>query len=104
MDRFFTFDARLGIQIPSNNLDWDACTSKTQQRILLHWESIRGYIPDRIKEIEGIINHKQDALNEESDFEKSCQLNSDISELASAINDLWIWYRTSQNMNEKVHN
>ncbi len=53
-------------------------------------------IPDRIKELEHYINAKQHHLNNEEDFEISCKLNSEIADLASIINDLWLWYRLTQ--------
>ena len=60
-------------------------------------------IPDRIKVLENSINIKQAQLSNESDFERSCQLNGEIADLASIINDLWLWFRTNQETAEKVH-
>jgi hypothetical protein len=77
---------------------------RIQNSILAEWEKIRGGIPDRIAELEDKINHKQDALNHEENFKRSCQLNEEISDLASIINDLWIWFRMTQNVSsEKIH-
>ena len=72
-----------------------------QHAILLKWEQVRGKIPDRIKELEHYINTKQHYLNNE-DFEVSCKLNSEIADLASIINDLWLWYRLTQNVGEST--
>ena len=74
-----------------------------QHAILLRWEQVRGKIPDRIKELEHSINAKQHHLNNEEDFEISCKLNSEIADLASIINDLWLWYRLTQNVSEGKH-
>ncbi|AMM94189.1 hypothetical protein QUF81_10165 [Peribacillus simplex] len=104
MRELFTYDERLGIPIPDLNLEWDEYTKGEQQQILVQWENIRGSIPDRIKELESTINRKQFQLSDESNFTKSCQLNSEIAELASIINDLWLWYRTNQGVSEKMHN
>ncbi|MGE6378668.1 hypothetical protein [Peribacillus muralis] len=104
MKELFTYDERLGIAIPDLNLEWDEYTKGEQQRILVHWENIRGSIPDRIKELETTINHKQNQLSDESDFAASCQLNSEIADLASIINDLWLWYRANQGVSGKMHN
>lgn len=103
MDHYFSFDKRLGIPLPELNTDWDHYPQETQQTILLQWEKIRGTIPDRIADLEVIINQKQAQLADESSFSLSCQLNSEISELASVINDLWIWYRANQTVSAKVH-
>lgn len=101
---FFQMDERLGIQLPLLNKDWQEYELAEQEGIVAVWEIIRGHIPDRIKELEVSINSRQAQLNVEENFEKSCQLNSEISELASIINDLWIWYRTNQNIiEEKIH-
>ncbi len=95
MKEYFLFDDRLGIHIPDLDLDWENYHLDTQHSILFEWEQIRGSIPDRIADLERTINMKQAELQDETDFPRSCQLNKEISELASVINDLWIWYRTN---------
>lgn len=100
---FFRFDNRLGILIPHLVDDWDHYSSETREMVLFQWEKIRGAIPDRITDLEKEINKKQSALSEESDFKKSCHLNSEIADLASIINDLWLWYRTNQDITGKAH-
>jgi len=99
----FSFDQRLGIPLPELTIDWDEYSKETQQEILLHWEQIRGSIPDRIAELEQEINHKQEQLSNENDFPRSCKLNTDIADLASIINDLWLWYRANQTLSTKLH-
>ncbi|MFD1019037.1 hypothetical protein [Thalassobacillus hwangdonensis] len=93
-DRFFTFDQRLQIHIPDAPDPWDSYSRSEQAAILNEWENHRGSIPDRIKKIEQEIEIHQEMLYEEENFEASCELNDHICELASQINDLWIWYRT----------
>lgn len=94
MERYFVHDERLGIRVPCLNECFENYDLETQQEILYHWETIRGQIPDRIIELEEEINKLQMQLDEEPDFEVCCKLNKDIAELASIINDLWLWYRT----------
>ncbi|MEK3645974.1 MAG: hypothetical protein C6W58_02120 [Bacillaceae bacterium] len=89
----FEYNERLGIPLPAFSKHWDEYPNEVQQQILSDWECIRGQIPDRIKHLEAIINKKQEQLNDEEDFELSCRLNEEISEIASIINDLWLWYR-----------
>ena len=103
MEEYFSFDQRLGIQLPDIQLDWDQHSRQTQAAILFYWEQIRGTIPDRIAELEHTINQKQAQLSDESDFPRSCELNSEIADLASIINDLWIWYRANQTVSVKMH-
>lgn len=104
MNEYFTYDPRLKINRPLLNKEWDMYSVRIQNSILAEWEKIRGGIPDRIAELEDKINHKQDALNHEENFKRSCQLNEEISDLASIINDLWIWFRMTQNVSsEKIH-
>ncbi|MFX3625391.1 MAG: radical SAM protein [Ectobacillus sp.] len=104
MNQYFKFDGRLGIEVPYLKQDWEDIPSAEQHGILLKWEEIRGKIPDRIKSLEALINEKQHQLNHEGNFHVSCILNSEIAELASIINDLWIWYRINQDISaEKAH-
>ncbi|AYA77289.1 hypothetical protein ACVBAX_00150 [Robertmurraya sp. GLU-23] len=103
MEKHFELNERLGIKLPTLHKNWEDYTFHTQQSILLEWEKIRGHIPDRIAELEEHINKKQASLSDESDFQKSCQLNTEIAELASIINDLWLWYRTNQDIGGKAH-
>jgi hypothetical protein len=103
MTDHFSYDPRLGIHIPVLTVEWNQYSKETQEEILLRWERIRGSIPDRIFDLEQEINHKQSLLSDENDFIISCQLNSEIAELASIINDLWLWYRANQTMTDKAH-
>ncbi len=86
-------NTRLGIALPSLDKPLDRYPLGTQHQILLHWEKIRGTIPERITQVEQEINLQQALLNQESDIEKSSVINYQIAELASIINDLQIWYR-----------
>ncbi|NHC42174.1 hypothetical protein G6549_19780 [Bacillus sp. MM2020_1] len=103
MKENFTFDDRLGILIPDLLMDLSEFSLKAQEEILLSWEQVRGSIPDRIRDLEIQINQKQALLSNESNFPRSCQLNSEIAELASIINDLWLWYRANEVLSTKVH-
>ncbi|MCC3356430.1 hypothetical protein [Bacillus sp. REN16] len=103
MGDYFHFDDRLGIHLPYLEKEWEEYKEVTQQYILFQWENIRGHIPDRIAEIETMINKKQEQLGNELDFGRSCELNNEISECASIINDLWIWYRMNQVISHKKH-
>ncbi|MDR4935943.1 hypothetical protein RGU11_06135 [Rossellomorea marisflavi] len=95
----FSTDERLKIRLPDLTRDWNGYTPHQQEKILMEWEKIRGTIPDRIKELEAEIETLLTDLSEEDDFERSCMINERISDRASAINDLWIWYRT----NPEIH-
>lgn len=103
MKDIFIFNERLGIAIPHLEQDFSAYPSSKQNAILMHWEEIRGTIPERIKKIEGMIEHTLNRLNHEEDFEISCALNTEMAEYASIINDLWIWYRMDQTITSKEH-
>jgi hypothetical protein len=99
----FAFDSRLGISIPQLKTDWEELDPALQEKTLAEWENVRGDIPERIKSLEQKINKLQQDLYEEENFERSCLLNSRIAELASVINDLWIWYRTGEEVKVKTH-
>lgn len=76
-------------------------SSEEQEVILLEWERIRGTIPDRIGELDVEIERLQDELAGEDNFDRSCKINHEISERASEINDLWLWYRTNPEKTER---
>lgn len=94
--QLFMHDKRLGIPVPTFLDNLNDLSEETRNSVLYQWEVIRGTIPDRIAELEKEINVKQKQLSEETDFDTSCQLNEEISELASIINDLWIWFRKNE--------
>ncbi|KIL75639.1 hypothetical protein [Pseudobacillus badius] len=91
----FFLNQRLGILLPHSNKKWSDYPVTEQEQILERWERIRGSIPDRIQALEKEINILQSRLEEEEEFLSSCRINEEISEIASIINDLWIWFRTS---------
>ncbi|MFD0698598.1 hypothetical protein ACFQZT_31475 [Paenibacillus sp. GCM10027628] len=103
MSCYFRYDDRLGIEIPKLEEEWESYSSDVRAHILLQWEQIRGVIPDRILKLESVIIVKQNQLDREDDFPTSCQLNSEIADLASTINDLHLWFRVNQDLESKVH-
>ena len=103
MKDIFIYDERLGIAIPHLEQDFSTYPSSEQNAILMRWEEIRGIIPERIKEIEGMIEQTLMQLDQEDNFEVSCALNNEMAEYASIINDLWIWYRVDQGIVSKNH-
>jgi len=105
LSEHFTYDPRLKIMIPTLDKPWTTYSMQTQNLIVTEWEKIRGHIPDRMIEVEKEITRKQELLNHEEDFDTSCELNREIAELASIINDLWIWFRATQHVSPvKTHN
>lgn len=99
----FVWNVRLGIYLPSLELDWERCSVQEQTDIIARWELIRGGIPDVIMKLEHTIVLKLTMLNDEEDFEQSCLLNYEIAEYASRINDLQIWYRMNQELETRRH-
>ncbi|GGA44658.1 hypothetical protein [Paenibacillus physcomitrellae] len=91
----FVFDQRLGIKLPDFTQPYEAYSYQEQLEIVENWEEIRGRIPSRVMELERMIEHKLHQLGNEDNFEFSCDLNREIADLASIINDLHIWYRVS---------
>lgn len=103
MKEYFSYDDRLGIPVPELAMELAEYSIEIQQEILLNWEQIRGSIPDRIRDLEIQINQKQALLSNEGNFPRSCKLNTEIAELASIINDLWLWYRANEVFATKAH-
>jgi hypothetical protein len=102
LDHEFVWSERHGIPVPQLTRDWERYDRESQIRILTKWEHIRGSIPDHVKRFEEVIKVKQNELFEEDDFVASCGINSDIADLASRINDLLIWFRTQQDLDEET--
>lgn len=92
----FAYNPRLGIHVPALDRPFEDYALKERLSMIEVWEDIRGRIPSKVMVLERKIEQKLGEMNEESDFEKSCRLNGEIAELASRINDLHIWYRTTQ--------
>ncbi|TFE30887.1 hypothetical protein E2980_02905 [Cohnella luojiensis] len=105
MDSQFEYSERHGIAIPCLDSDWNELSLVHRTAILAKWEMIRGSIPDQIMRFEAKIRIRQQQLFEEDDFAESCRINGDIADLASRINDLNIWFRTQQDLedNSKMH-
>jgi hypothetical protein len=99
----FVYNERLGIPIPELLMEWESYPISVREQIVDEWEQIRGRIPERIFELEKIINFKQSQLNVEEYFPLACQLNTEIAECASIINDLHLWYRANQDLHSRVH-
>jgi hypothetical protein len=102
LDRQFEWNDRLGMTVPSLTQDWQTMSLAEQTAVLEVWENVRGSIPDRVKRFEEKIIIKQEDLSVEEDFGASCRLNGDIAELASRINDLHIWFRTQQDLEDET--
>ncbi len=100
---YFTFDERLGIRLPALDMQWEEYSHTERADILMEWEEIRATIPDRIHRVEAVIIEKTKQMSEEENFARSCELNSEIHELASVINDLNIWFRVQQDHDTKIH-
>ncbi|TYS86292.1 hypothetical protein [Rossellomorea aquimaris] len=100
-NEFFSYNSRLGIHLPRVSKDWPSYSPEEQEIILLEWERVRGMIPDRIQEIEEEIERLQAKLAQEDNFDRSCMINGEISERASEINDLWIWYRNTPDKTQR---
>jgi hypothetical protein len=98
MSVIFNYDSRLRLSLPVIQASWTELDRDSQEMVLTRWETIRGTIPDRVKEIEQQIELVHNQLTLEEDFERSCELNLEMAELASIINDLWIWFRTTPSL------
>lgn len=99
----FAFDDRLGIPVPKLLKDWDELTTDEQADIIYYWETVRGWIPDRILIFEQEIMELQRMADEEDCFDTVCRLTWDIAERASRINDLNLYFRLDQDVAVKTH-
>lgn len=100
----FEYNERLGIEVPILYTKWEQYSQEEQFHIIYRWEKVRSQIPDRIKELEKMIQQRELKLQVEDDFSSFCQLSREISDLASRVIDLNLWFRTQEEATmEKVH-
>lgn len=102
VNRQFRRDERLGICVPDLETYWEDLTLEQQEAVLARWELERGEIPERIVELERHIRQLQERMGQEEDFAACCRINDDISEMASRINDLNIWFRVRQDLDAET--
>jgi len=99
----FHYNERLGIELPIFYTQWENLTKEEQHHVIFRWEKIRSSIPDRIKELEIMIAERENKLQVEDHFQTFCQLSAEISDYASRIIDLNLWFRTQEEATSKVH-
>lgn len=93
MKKYFVFDQRLDLFVPIKNIPWQALSYDETKAVEVYWETERGKIPTKIKELDRRMEQLQECLSREESFEKACEWNDSLSSLASIVNDLWLWYR-----------
>jgi hypothetical protein len=100
----FKYNERLEINTPYMYVDWEQLTQEEQYQVIYRWEKVRSQIPDRIKYLEKMIQERELKLQIEDDFQSFCQLSKEISDLASRVIDLNLWFRTQEESTaDKVH-
>jgi hypothetical protein len=92
----FVLDKRLGICLPKLERDWLDYSLAEQQAMIEEWERIKARIPDRVQELEAVINEYQIKAAQEDDWDTVCSLYEEIYRIASIINDLNIWKNVEQ--------
>lgn len=90
-DFSFEVDERLGIRVPVLTGDWAAYTVDAQSAMIAEWEGIRARIPDRVKQLEALIDACQQEIAGEEEWDRVCELYAEVYRIASIINDLNIW-------------
>ncbi len=94
MEQVFTYEDRLGIEVPYLEKEWQDYSLKERTSILEKWELMRGRIPAQIAHFESEIDSLQNDLHREEDWDRSLSIMQKVSDLASRINDLNILFRT----------
>lgn len=100
----FVPDERLGIALPQLLQDWSLYTREEQALMIEEWERVKARIPDRVQELEAVINEKQLLASQEDDWDTVCDLYEKIYEIASIINDLNIWKNVEQYLSHQEEN
>lgn len=99
----FEYDERLTIEIPILYKAWEELSYDEQKEILYRWEHVRATIPDQIKLLEQEVHELEKKLQIEDNQENFLALSKRITELASQIIDLNLWFRTHEDITAKVH-
>ncbi|KUO94946.1 hypothetical protein [Ferroacidibacillus organovorans] len=94
MNAWFTYDPRLDLEIPSLSREWSEISVTEREKILEHWERVRGAIPSRISLFEAKIEELQGLLHHEEEWGQTLSLMDQVTDYASRINDLNILFRT----------
>lgn len=89
----FVYDERLGIQIPVQHREWHEFSRAEQEAMIEQWEMLRSRIPDRVKQLEEVIEDRQLKIAVEDDWDRVVELYEDVFLMASVINDLNNWMR-----------
>lgn len=92
----FVYNDRLGIHLPVLHLDWIEYSKAEQEAMIEQWERIKSRIPDRVHELEAVINQLQLEASQEDDWDRVCSLYEELYRIASIINDLNIWEKVDQ--------
>lgn len=97
----FKYDERLDLHLPVLHKPWEELSEKEQEEVLYRWEQIRSQIPERIKALEKKIKQLETQLQTEDDYQIFCKLSERITELASRLIDLNVWFRTHEEITAK---
>jgi hypothetical protein len=89
----FVYNERLGIQIPVQHREWQEYSRAEQEAMIEQWEMLRARIPDRVKQLEEVIEDRQLKIAVEEDWDRVVALYEDVFAMASIINDLNNWMR-----------
>lgn len=90
---FFHHDERLSIPLPSFPQPFEEMAPTEQESVIVTWESIRARIPDRIQELEKMIEFHLENIRETEDWEQIILWFDEISDIASRIAELNTWQR-----------
>ncbi|QPC47225.1 hypothetical protein [Mangrovibacillus cuniculi] len=93
MEKYFVYDQRLDLHVPLKTIPWEKLSNDETKAIEVFWETERGKIPTKIKSLDQKMERIQEYLSKEESFKKACEWNDALSNLASIVNDLWLWYR-----------
>lgn len=100
----FQYNDRLKIELPTFYVEWEELSTKEQYEVIRRWEQTRAQIPDLIKEFERMVQERELQLQIEDDNPTFIQLSKEITDYASRIIDLNLWFRTDEEVaSSKIH-
>jgi hypothetical protein len=90
---YFRFNRRLGIELPDPDMPFENLPRDEQEAVLMHWETLKPAIANRIRDFERRIEDLLFQIHLEDDWDAVVQHFDKITEYASCINELNSWLR-----------
>jgi hypothetical protein len=100
LQQSFVIEPMLNIEVPNPATNWEAYDERELSEVAFYWERTRETIFARIQAFEEALQDKQTELDRCDEFQLSCQLVQEISELSEKLLKLnqWLYWNDADNI------